>query len=508
MHDLDLTRPQRQEPAAVVVNFFQHLRAFANGLIGLFVLAFVKPALILYLLAVFFLGLVFVSLMAWLQYKRFTFHLEENELVVKQGVFVRERTTIPFSRIQSVHHHRNFIQRILSLTGVKVETAGGQQKELEISALQYRHAIQLREALEAGMEQSTKTDQEEPSERRNSQGASEASGERSAPEKRILVHLTLSKLFLVALTENHFKNGLIAVAVIFGYLSQFQEFFSELIYPFIEPQLPDIGSTFYLALTIILAFLIVSVLISTIRTLLQHYDLKAYLSARAFHVSSGLLKRNEYSIPLRKIQFLEWYSNFVRKIPGFDSVFIHQGGSQEQRRQQSVEIPGCFTPQSNRVMKTVFPEWEEGEGIGTFYPETKSYTRFLLALFWTPGIGFALLSSLWISLTGILTLLVLYMLGTAFWIVKYVRSVRLMTNGDLLVHDRGWLFPRRTVLKVYKIQNLRWHRTIFQQYRGTSNLTFSTAAGDRTVRFLPLQLVQEFHNYLLYRVETTRKSWM
>lgn len=501
MNELDLSTPQRQEAVGIIVYFFNNLRKSANVLIGVVAGLALKPEWIIYLGFAIAAGLIVAGIFAYLQYRRFTFHIVASELIINEGVFVRDRTTIPFDRIQTVHLHQNFIQRILQLTGVKIDTAGSSNKELEIRALKKPFALQLQEVLQKQTAQDILAKEQEKAAQPDGPTLGTASRE-------VLVKLSMWELLKVAITENHIRNGLLAAAVIFGYISQYERFFENYLNPFLEQYIPHVQkSGFYAILFMIIFFLIVSIVISFAKVFLKFFDLEASLSQSAFQVKAGLLKRNEYTIPLRKIQFMEWNTNFLRKIPGFESVKIYQGQSQESSGKQTIEIPACFKPQTKRIETILFPE-KESEHTYASFRSHRSYILFLLTIFGT--IGLAVTSVLhyntqaywpWVAFGG-------YMVVAAVLIWQFVRSIRLKTNGDLIIYERGWLFPKRTLIKSYKIQSLKWRQTVFQRRRDLGHISIYTAAGKRTVRFLPIQMVREFHNYMIYRVETHQGSWM
>lgn len=54
----------------------------------------------------------------------FSYQLSDRYLVITRGVFTREKTTIPFSRVQNINVGQGIIERRFGLYTVKVETAG------------------------------------------------------------------------------------------------------------------------------------------------------------------------------------------------------------------------------------------------------------------------------------------------------------------------------------------------------------------------------------------------
>ncbi|WP_252311843.1 PH domain-containing protein [Sinobaca sp. H24] len=114
---------KRMHGAAVVVLFVTRIKDFifpllltffAGGTGTLFGQEWIFPALLL----VLFLH----SLFSWLFFR---FRLEEQELRIKQGIFVKKRRYIQRKKVQSVDISAGIIQRTFGLVKIKIETAGG-----------------------------------------------------------------------------------------------------------------------------------------------------------------------------------------------------------------------------------------------------------------------------------------------------------------------------------------------------------------------------------------------
>lgn len=455
-------------------------------------------------------GVVGIGVYSWFQYQRFWFHVDDQGLQIKEGVMNREKITIPFDRIQTVHLHQNVVQRLLSMTGVKVDTAGSSQKELEIQALTKSDAVALQVLLQKYKEQQALGLESDNGPSYSTQFDSprvSTSANSETEEPETLVKLTIYQLLQVGLTQNHIRNGFLAIGFFFGLYWQFDELLGDFIGNSARVYADEILSTWMtMAIAGIILFLVGSVLLSIGRTFLRYFDLHAFLTSKALHVNAGLLKRNEFTVPINKIQFVEWYSNFLRKIPGFESVKIFQGQSGDTKK-QSVEVPACFDEQTAKLMTTLFPEYTEDLEFDTFHVDS-FYERFLLVIWGFIGTAGAVALALTVSMSSGLIALAVFLVLLFIWTKKYVNSITLQSNGKMLIYQHGWLFRRRMALKNYKIQSVSWTQSFFQKRRNTAHLTLYTAAGSRTIRFINADLAKAMHNYLLYTVEVSRKGWM
>src|SRR5690625_7808341 len=125
---------KRLHPTTIFFNFFQFLKEFALPIIlGFF--TFRGQALfylLIILVAIFIINLVF-SIASWY---RFTYRVEDGELRIEHGIFVRKKRYISINRIQSINLTQSVFHRLFKLTKVQIETAG--RSEEHTSELQSR----------------------------------------------------------------------------------------------------------------------------------------------------------------------------------------------------------------------------------------------------------------------------------------------------------------------------------------------------------------------------------
>lgn len=499
MSESPFSVPRRQDPLGVIILFGQNLRNMVRILAGLVFASVYSDWGIFSVTNIVLFGALIMAVYTVFQYLRFKFYIAGDELILEKGVFRRERLSIPLDRIQTVHLSQNLLQQVIQLTGVRIDTAGSGQEELKISALKREDALVLQALLEGSNE-----------EVKNQSLEGEVAPQ--APRKT-LVELTIPKLLVVGLTQNHLRSGLIAFAVVWGYLVQFEDVIRDYLdvnLDYSPEEVEQAVSSIEFGMTLIafmiLTFLAISVMISLVRTVIRHFGLKATLGPKTIQVSSGLIKRNEFTIPLNKIQIMRWQGNYLRRIPGFESVLIRQGRSGAQPSELNVEIPACYTDQTQALEQAIYgPEMEEPLHAYSPHPFYRVYMSiWALVIGLLPfGIAFLLLEDWKVALAY-----ALYALIAILWVRKFVSTISLSTNGSLIQYRKGWLFTDRSLIKVYKIQSMTYRQSIFQARRGSAHLTLYTAGGSLTMRFMPESFVKELYNYYLYKVEVSEESWM
>ncbi|WP_128100039.1 PH domain-containing protein [Paenibacillus sp. DCT19] len=67
-------------------------------------------------------------LYGWLKWRKFSYTLQEDRIVLRRGMFVREEKSIYFSRIHAVQTQQPLIQRMLRIAQLKIETPGGNKE--------------------------------------------------------------------------------------------------------------------------------------------------------------------------------------------------------------------------------------------------------------------------------------------------------------------------------------------------------------------------------------------
>ncbi len=500
MPKLQLHQPQRQAPLGVIIMFFQNLRRAINFVLAVVVVNFGRDFSWLgmgytewgIIFAAFFL------VYSFLQYRKFYFYVSGDNFVIERGVLKQEKINVPFGRIQSVNTKQNVIQRLLNLVGLKIDTAGSQQQEINIPALSKAYAKELRDYL---MEK--RYEHLEEAEESEEEISSSNVGQREP-----LLRLSIADLFKVGFTQNHLRSGLILFAIVNGYIWEFEEY---LIKPF-EPYLEETAQTFvgkgFILFPIgLLAFVIISVIASLITTVLRYYNFSFYLGSEGLDIESGLLNRNSYNVPYEKIQYFFWESNPLRRIIGYRTLKVKQAGSQAVNERKLIGIPGLKARALLRIIQMQYPDRKSGRY--TYYRPHR--LLFIQRLVWLALVPSLLLSTLLyfqdLDLIFYIPIPLFFAL-VVFLSYKYWRSIRIRVNAGYVEIQKGYVFPKRILVPNYKLQNLSLNQSFLQAWRGLKSFQFHTAAGTLSISHLPAEDSESLYNYLLFCIESSSEKWM
>lgn len=502
MPKMDLSKPQRQSPIGVGVLFFKKLRVAINIFISIVVVQFGFQSNFSSLSFSLIVGgvLLVVFLIAYLSYRKFMFYVQDESFIIEKGLVRRDKVTVPFDRIQSVHINQNLIQRVLGVVGLKIDTAGSAVKELEIAALPKPYARSLQDYLTEKRDSVLNHDSK--SEEKEEENQVE---ERTSIDSSPLIRLSLKDILRIGITENHLKRGLILFAIINGYLWQYEEYLTAL-FEDLFTQYEDyvMGEWLFLLPIAVVVFLIVSVILSLLQSLLKYFDLRFFVDEKGVQLISGLLKKAEYQIPVNKIQFVTWSSNPLRKLLGLKTISVKQAGSNEASDKQSMVVPGSNEEQLQVVLDEFFPE-RNSSSFMTF--QSHSYFKIQLCLLF--GIIPSLLSigfiyqDPWFAFIPILWLLVSIPLA-----IRFAASWEIECNKDLIKIKKGWIFPKVVIIKYYKLQNVKLNQNLFQKKRNTVHLDFFTAGGNLRMWQLDEDVAKDLYDYILYKVESSNANWM
>jgi len=437
--------------------------------------------------------LLLVGVSAFIEYRYFKFHLTKEALVVHSGWIQKERMVIPFERIQAVHLHQSAWHQALGLCGLKVDTAGSGGSELDFAALNKQEALDLRALLTGGAREGVNPEQ-----------PLAESVEQEEPEP--LMQLDTRKLFKVGLTQNHLRNGLIAVGAFFTVLEPLERWWGTWIESLPEWTLLLFAFAWVLLIIpAIILFVFLAVLVSVVSAFIKYYRFRADIQGADLSIESGLFRRNEFRIPLSKVQLLDWKSTWLRRKLSLETLQIHQARAQASGGSQGlgITIPGLEIEQSNLIIQSVFPKWNPSV-VEHFRPD--SYFRYRLFLF-------ALLPLLPIGL--VLGMGWLFWIFAPFWVAfrwvttqRKFEGYRVTTDGVGVMIESGWWFKRRTLLQWHQLQRVSFHQNRMIEPRGLAHIVLHSAAGSRSIRFVKETDARRIMDFAAYRIESHVGSWM
>lgn len=522
---LDLSTPQRQSKKIIAFYLFKSLK----GLIFYFLFGAIGTksmgSYAWYMIALISFLAIMSLVSPVIRYIYFTFHLEGDELIIQKGLIQKERKAIPLERIQSINITQNVVQRILGIVSLEVDTAGSKAKELEIPGLGREFASQFKELLQERKEEivevlhveeteSAIVDNDLESITESNDTTADTSKKETAYKKlkdnieTPILKLGLIDLLKVGITQNHLKSGGLAIGVLFGSWYNIKEILEEYFGDWLEQYSFEnviSGTSIGLAVAAIVAFLFFSVIISLILAINKYWNFSMVKKGADLEIEMGLFNKKEIKIPLSKVQILEFHSNPLRKLLGFQTAQIFQAQSTNNKLSH-VSVPACTAAHQKVLQHLIFKQpVEETEIELLCNPCSHARLRFYVSsVFIIPSIVAAIYFELYLGIIPLLLLMIL-LIYMAF---MYGKKSKIIKDDDFVVFKKGWLFPQTIISPIFKTQAVEKWRSVFLKRRREAHFKLHTAAGTRGLRYFKEDQLNTLINSVNNQVICSEKKWM
>ncbi|WP_298765071.1 PH domain-containing protein [uncultured Polaribacter sp.] len=439
--------------------------------------------------------LLFFLIRAYLIFKNFQFKIDKEYFVLKQGIFKKTNTEIPFDRIQNINFKQNIIQQIINVHEVNIETAGSTKAEISIKALAFNDAKALKNAITIYDKKETIV-------------------EKVTKEKPFL-KIGFLELLKVSLTENHLQSLLLLFAVLVGFFQQINDLFDglgqkETIDKYISENTSALETSVFLIVGFLILLTITAVLSSVVRVVFKHFNLTVYIKNNALEIYQGLTTKKSVILKRNKIQHITIATNPIKKILGISFITFKQAISGKvagkKQKDKIIRIVGCKTEQINQIKKllAIHTQLEEIPfQKSNKYLKIRNYIRslfFFIPLNLLFYFGMEEYNAFWINILVI----PMYLISVHFFYKKRIFKF----SEDVLCIGFGILETHNTYLPFYKVQNIKLKQTIFQERKNVADLIFQTASGKLKIPCIDLEKAMFIYNYTLFKVESSTKSWM
>lgn len=494
--EFDFSIPNRQSYVAILMILFKTINIVVRQLIPVLLVFLVGGAkdkgsyILMGVIAIALLSMIYSMINFFKTY----FYIENDELVLHSGVFQRKKTSIPFERIQSINFEQNIIHQIFSVLKIKIDSAGSEKSEFEFHAIEDHKARELRDLI---------LSQKSLSPTRTLEIENELSKETATFSFKPIMSLGMVDLLKVGFTENHIKSiGLIFVFFFWIY-QNLQEVGVDV--DEYSEDIPEWDWSVSVIISFAVLMLVISVLISLVRTVVTHFDLQFLRSGNGFKVVSGLFTKKETSAADHKIQYISWSDNLLKRWIGFKDLRLNQTSGTDIKLKQSIKIPGCQVHHIDSVIHSLYGK-EDLHQIELLNIDRRYFTRFtfLLSIAYMIFGGTMIGLALWHQL----------IIGTLIYVYLVVNRYLSLTkkkfgHNDELLYVKGGVYGDKSeVLPIFKIQALELNQSPYQSKNNLCNITLFTASGNIRIPYVQAELATKLSDTFLYKVETVHKKWM
>lgn len=497
----NFSQPQRQSLIGVVVMFADTFQGAIRSLWPILVVWIFKIDEVsrLALWGGISAILIGICIIAYLKYLNFTFFLDEEneEFVVRKGIWNKSRIAIPLDKIQQVNINQSLIQKIVGVHALEVDTAGSSSKEVSIRAIKHDMALSLKERL-LDNDRQTLIDGE--------------TTEKVHTTNHPFIQISLMSLFKTGITSNYVRSFALLLAFIFSTFQFIEDIINAAGYdddPLDEYINPQILLRFLVF--IIVGIMIVTLIINLVRTIVRYYNYKITKQKDSLLLAYGLINTKNTILRPNKVQVVTVGRNFFQKKFNINDLKIRQASGIEandrDQKKTAIEIPGCSNEEKNVLLEFLLGSIPE-KGI-SLKPSIRKVLMQTIGLVILPvTVYLSLAFSAFPSIQEYLLLLPIYIGLCSIVIYFGFRHYRLFVNDDFIIKQSGAWDIDKEFIAPHKIQTISIKQYFWHKSSNIGIVTLHTAGGTLSFGLADYTKLKQFVNYWLYQVETGTKHWM
>lgn len=521
---------QRTSPFAIVFFAGRTVRNFARSLVqlvatfgALAVLIERSPAAVLVIPS----AILATVAGGVLQYWFFRFRLEEDRILIRQGVFRRIALDLPFDRVQGINVERSLVDRILGLVTVSLDTAGSVTAEGRLPSVRTDLADRLRTRVGTAR-RGRSADAARGDERPAGEAVPAAAGEVEAPGD-IVLKLTAGDIIRVGLAN----RNIVVAAALLGLFSEVLRIGEGAV----ESAMESAGAAFHaadgMARTLLVAGFVLAGLTIVLAVVvggafLRHHDFTLWREGTALRSRAGLLTHKEVAVETARIQQLTLSQNLLmRLLRGFRlralpaALLPGQGAEGAGIGMAEVlEVPFIRDPKAEEMRSRVFGS--EGRALtllpcnGAFVRVSPHYVQALTLRISTASalIGAHVLVPIGAGAGSVPGGTV----GAMIWWLVSIPPAALLAwqrwRHQAYLHDedglasRSGFFGRRVDAFLFrKAQSVVVRQSPLQRRKGLATLQVQLACGQVAVPYMDHGVACRLRDHMLHRAESSLRRW-
>ena len=405
-----------------------------------------------------------------LNYYYFQFLISDEEIIIKSGVFSRQQRNIPLEKIQNVEITRNFLQRLLGLAKITIETAGAAQTEGQLEFITQPDAEMIRDIIRNHQTILNRNDIE--SHKSGSHETQDRLSDYDTPKKELLIKMTIKDVLIHGMLR--FRP--VVLILIFWLYSMAQQFyiipdFEKMDYSGFNNFLNSLNPL-SLAIYVVVFILVVSLtswIIDILLSLNKFYGFQINLEGDKLHTEHGLLNTRKGIIPLRKLQMIVNFTNPIRKMFGYWGMMLETAGLGDKNKAAETAVP--FIKEARIIeLTSKLRSFKQPEKFNPISKKAirRAFVRYLL-------ISIPPLVMLYLVYPGVIWLILLVPLLYYAAFLRYQFRGYFIANDTILVKQGFW-FQRVSIIPIEKIQTLSVTKSFFQRRLDLASLHIDTAS--------------------------------
>lgn len=498
--------------------------------------------------------LIIALLVGGLRYWFFRFRIEEDRILIRQGVVNRTAVDLPFERVQGINVNRGPLERILGLVTVVIDTPGSLSAEGQLPAVSPGIAERLittvaeHQGLAPDATATPDTGPDGgPAAGLEGKARQLADAGLRAPEERgeVLHRLTNRELLKLGLARPgaslYYLAALIFVGrqvdvVVDGVVGVFESVSGVIAGPGV------VGAA--TAVTVLALGFVILVLAARVGSaIVRYHDFTLWREGRSYRSQSGLATRREVAVGVHKVQQIRvnqrvmyrWFGRYRLSAPTIGSS-LDEDDDDGAGDAEVLRVPWADGALVERVRSGILRGEDERLALlpedRTFRRVSRLYIRAAALRFlfvWVPLVVVALfflahivsmswrggdlssadllgryvaiwadVSLIWVALSVLLAVPV----GWLRW-----RARAYMHTDDGIACRFGLLGRGVQTCLFRKAQGVTVKRSPLQRRHGLATLEVETASGDVTVPYIEHDAACRLRDYIIYKAESSQRRW-
>jgi putative membrane protein len=460
--------PRKLHPLTLVYRLFTNIPGLA---IAFYFVVVEKQSDQYFYLILALIGLLLLVPSIVLNYIFFNFQITPKELVIRSGIIAKRQRSIPLEKIQNVNINQNFIQRILGLVKISIETAGDWQTEGSLEFVSVHDANEISEIIKNykfSLKKEKSSDGVEATLDSTEAGVETVQDEKS----NVIFELSWRNLIVYGMVRLR-PLFLVFGLWLMGILSQFG-IWENTIDKFVRDNQNyidslDVFSTVMLIIAAIFITVFLSWVFDILWTVNEYFKFKLVNEENKLVTSYGLLSKVRVTIPLRKLQQITILTNPLKEKLNFFTLTLQTAGFGQKSGSNHSVIPLAKYEELIELAQKIYsfklPE--------KFIPISRkairrAFVRYLVTiLFLIAPLIYFLPDLVWVA--------------TAIPLLYYAAYLRWLyrgyaINNEHLIVKQGFWIRKIIIIPLKKMQTLHLKESFFQRRLSLATIYFDNAS--------------------------------
>jgi len=428
-----------------------------------------------------------------LNYWFFRFQLNNDSILIRQGVIKKKQLDIKFDRIQGINTQQNVVFRYFGLVTISFDTAGSSGSEGNLPAVTRAFAESLRSRI----------------------GSESESVEATAAESEAdaLLRLDWRDMVRIGLAD---RRALVVFALIGPLFERLGDDADRVVANYIERAADDafqfgVAGGVVIVTAAVIGLILLFALISLGAAFLRYHNFELFLDGSTLRSNGGLLTRHEVSMHLSKIQTLRLEQGIVMRWLGRYRMSARQArSSQKQGKSKNFSVPVITADAANHLREILLapegdslmqiPTSERFRQISPYYMRSRILFVGLL-----PAIAATLIfwQAFGVASLGVL----LWLPAIILFSYQSWRRSGYLLSAEGLVRRSGLIGYRSVALLYRKVQRVSVTQSRYQRRKNLASLRVYMASGSVRIPYIEHATAKQLRDYILYKVESSQLAW-